>query len=1075
MFGIPSFTRPPLDLLKFCILYHIALVPSRRVGLPSSRFTRILFCLLSISRNCVSEELRQSNSAQCLEKCQLEHKDKLISSADQLDKTPVKAAAGNNSPTLVSSRNHRNVVQEDEAETLAANAVTFSSPPNAQRIEHSTLEASLSPGVLSSPGREESSQSELETTASDSFSLGSLSPERPIWQHCQFCQEGSPTRGHASKSSQSEGTSSSSSRHSHPSPCMFCHTGEEMGGGKAGGYTLDGTGGESSQYGQKTLPENDKSRDGANSGLPSEHQQFRNMGLCSFDSGDDYFTKNSDVLKKGQRQTQYSPEIPQTKLPSIPAQYTYQEPPCAAGQNRSFAQQGLNDSSCTKNTRLPQEGQKETSYSPENTQLRSTYNNQGPTYFSSQGDRSSIQQILLNDPPRNKNTDLPREVQKQVQYPLEIVEPKQQSMPSQYHSQEPKFFSNQGNRFPAQQGPLGDLSFHKNTGLLKEVEKQTQGPLLNPQVLEQLQPSQYNSQESKYFSNQGNRSFSQHGLLGHPPFHQNTSLPKEVQTQTQHPSERPQLRKQSQPSLYMYNSQEPEYLSINQGSKSFGQQGLLGDIPIHKNTDFPKVGQKETQHTSGNPQMKEQSQPSQYISQDVKYNQGKRSNVQQKPLSDPPIHKQSDFPKEVQKETQHTLGNPQMKEQSQPSQYISQDVKYNQGNSSFVQQKLLADPPAHKHTDFPKEVQKETQLSSGNPQMEEHLQPSQYCSNQGNRFSAQQGSLGDPPIHTKTALKKESKENTQHPSENPHLKEPFQSGHCTNRVANQAFAQQGLMNDPQSFQGHAQAVLADLMALGWQQTGYPRQPIFPPFPPIFQGWNGNPLLLQQLLASRLPFRPPFHAGGNQPRPGIGFGARGTVSHPGRGCRVPLGRAQDPFTRGRPFAPRFHSPGSQNIRTEADSKTFVSGVSSADSLERGDKGQHNTGTDSLQNSTKPPTASPKSTNVESANRKLEPVKICSPGGVEDSNMVPSATEGSPQDSVSREPLGVQSISPGNLREISTKPSATPSPEKAELKRIQRENDRLRQCIDWSRSGGTTDGALSKDKRYCCTPPFFVHTT
>ena len=939
----------------------------------------------------------------------MEDKGKLISSAVQVGDTPAKAPAGNHSPALVSSRNHRNFVPvEDQVESLKVNAVMFSSPPSAQRIEHSPFEASLSPGVLSSPGREESSQSELETTANDSFSLGSLSPERPIQQHCQFCHEGSPTRGHTSESSQSEGTGSSSSRRSPLSPGMFCHTGKETEGGKTDGYTLDETDGGSSQYGHKAehKAEHVKNRDGANSGLPSERQHFSDMGLCSFGNGNGHFTKNNDVLKKDQIREQHSPEIPQAKRSSIPTQYIYQEQPHDASQNRSFAQQGLNDSSCTKNTHLTQEGQKKTSYSPESTQLRSVYNNQDPRFFSNQGDRSSTQQALLSDPSHSKNTDSPKEVQKHVQYPSEIVEPKQQSMPSQYNNQEPMFFSNQGNRLPGQQGPLGDPAFHKNAGLPKEVEKQTPCPSLNPQVLEQLQPTQYNRQEPKYFPDQGNRSFGQQGLLGHPPFHKNTDLPKEVQTQIQQPPESPQLIGHSQPS--QYNSQEPKYFS-NHGNRSFGQQGLLDGT-----------------------------------------------------------HKHTDLPREVQNESEYSLRNPQMTDQLQPSQYNSQESKYfpiNQGNRSFGEQDGTA---IHKNTDLPKEVQKEIQHSLGNTQMKDQLQPSQYSSNQGNRFSAQQGSLNDPPVHANTTLQK----TTQHPSENPRLKEPFQLSQCTNRVANQAnqaFAQQGLMNNPHSLLGHAQhprAMLANMMALGWQQTGYPRQPISPPFTPIFQGWNQNPLLLQQLLASRPPFTSPFQAG-NQPWSGIGLGARGTVPHPGRGCRVPLGRAQDPLRRGRTFAPRFHGPGSQNIRTEGDSKTFVPGMSSANSLEMSDKERHNAGNDSLQNNAKPPTTASKSTNVESATREQEPVKSCSPGSVENSKMMPSATEGPPQDSVSREPLWVQSVSPSNLRDISTKPSATPSPEKAELKRIQRENDRLRQCIDWKRSGGTIDGALSKDKRYYCT--------
>ncbi|XP_074619378.1 uncharacterized protein LOC141878360 [Acropora palmata] len=45
----------------------------------------------------------------------------------------------------------------------------------------------------------------------------------------------------------------------------------------------------------------------------------------------------------------------------------------------------------------------------------------------------------------------------------------------------------------------------------------------------------------------------------------------------------------------------------------------------------------------------------------------------------------------------------------------------------------------------------------------------------------------------------------------------------------------------------------------------------------------------------------------------------------------------------------------------------------------------------------------------------------------------------------------------------KPLKTISPEKSDLKRIQRENDSLRQNINWNRPEGITEGALSKEER------------
>ena len=136
-----------------------------------------------------------------------------------------------------------------------------------------------SPAVTHSPGREDSSQSEVETTASDSVSLGSLSPERPLRQHCQFCHGQSPTRGHMSESSLSESTgSTSSSSHPSASSCEFCCEDKERLGKAKDSHTLTNQKlGRSSQYG------NNGAQDG-----PPNGNHFTEMGLCSFDSGDHY-------------------------------------------------------------------------------------------------------------------------------------------------------------------------------------------------------------------------------------------------------------------------------------------------------------------------------------------------------------------------------------------------------------------------------------------------------------------------------------------------------------------------------------------------------------------------------------------------------------------------------------------------------------------------------------------------------------------------------------------------------------------------------------------------------------------
>ena len=138
-----------------------------------------------------------------------------------------------------------------------------------------------SSGVTPSPRRDDSSHSEAETNASDSVSVGSLSPERPLRQHCKFCHGQSPTRGHVSESSLSESTSSSSSQPSSSSCAFCCEDVDSLGKAVDNGAMAD----QNFQHDNKPLQETLVKEDGVCGRPPS---QFSRMGLCSFDSNGHY-------------------------------------------------------------------------------------------------------------------------------------------------------------------------------------------------------------------------------------------------------------------------------------------------------------------------------------------------------------------------------------------------------------------------------------------------------------------------------------------------------------------------------------------------------------------------------------------------------------------------------------------------------------------------------------------------------------------------------------------------------------------------------------------------------------------
>ena len=150
-------------------------------------------------------------------------------------------------------------------------------PPSDATPSSGRYLSSRTSGVTPSPRQGDSSHSEVDTNGSDSVSVGSLSPQRPLRQHCKFCHGQSPTRGHVSESSLSESTSSSFSNPS-SSSCAFCC--EDVDScGKAG--TSAAMAEQNLQHDKLPLLETPAMKDGA-CGRPP--QDCSGMGLCSFES-----------------------------------------------------------------------------------------------------------------------------------------------------------------------------------------------------------------------------------------------------------------------------------------------------------------------------------------------------------------------------------------------------------------------------------------------------------------------------------------------------------------------------------------------------------------------------------------------------------------------------------------------------------------------------------------------------------------------------------------------------------------------------------------------------------------------
>lgn len=631
-----------------------------------------------------------------------------------------------------------------------------------------------------------------------------------------------------------------------------------------------------------------------------------------------------------------------------------------------------------------------------------------------------------------KNSDLYKRSQKQRPFSPETHQPKQVPMPSQCRNQEQMHVINQSNRSFTQQRLPHDS---KNTGLLKEGLQQAQYSSKTPEPKQASVSIQYTNQEQTHVTHQSNRSFAHHGHLTDPPYTKNSDLLKEGKKQMQHSSEPAStwspFTDQAQmhftdPSNRPFAHQgilygQPNTSNTNRSNRSFAHNGKHSSTPHAINTGLAKEDQKEMQQLSDIPKPKQAPLPQQFTNQEQMNTAGQAN----KPFSD--------LRKENQAQAQYSSEIPQAK-------------------------------PAFVPTKYPNERS-----------MSVHL------ANQGIR--PQQSLQSDPHVSEKSHLLKEGQKKMQSLLEVPQAKQAFVSSLHPNQEqirANRPISQQSLLYDPAfaSFLGqpqHIQAMLANMIASGWQQPGFPRHPLLAP-------GAMNLLLQQQFLAARMQgFGSPFHAGGHQR---VGFGMRGPVRPQGQGYRMPFGRTgMGPMGRGRSFAPRFYNPGAENVKTHGESEKSVPGVSRTVSSERnlpvdknileacGDKVQHSSlaANDSLQSSVRLPInpTSPENIKVELTTR-------------ESSTPRPSQERPTPKKHKGISPISEAAISPpgsnlpreeGDLespRTNKTSPSKLSQSElllkeeREELKRIVRENERLRQCIDW-RSSGRTATTVSKENR------------
>ena len=837
-----------------------------------------------------------------------------------------------------------------------ASSLPFSPPDLARSIGLGPDNDSLTSGSPGSPPKDACNSS-----LSDSVSVGSTSPERPIGQHCQFRHSVSPFNEHASESSQSESTSSSPSRQLSLSPGTIYREEEEISKKRNDCPSVAEQGTDNSQYGLETCAGYTNNPDSRCHGPPSRNH-YSDMGLCSFDSARDCSTKPSGITSQ------------------LGNHHEHQQPKAAVNSGFFRGQKQAQFSALTSQESQSQQG------SLENPMNKDRHGNSSPVHHG-----------LLTDPPYPVVTNLDVVNQKLAPNSSEMVDPKPPLVPTLHPSSE------QIRGQPVVQHGLPRAPFcPENASVGKEGQRKTQYSSAVIQPQQASVPRHHLNQEKVQVVSEAIKPITQKG----PPTG-NSGVDREGSSRTYLFSA---MTEQQQAGVPSHHLTQNKAQVVNNGNTPFSQQEQLRAVQGHENTNVSKEIQRRMQYSSAVTQSQHASLPSHHPSQE----QVRVVNDVNKPSS-------------------------QQGHMRCPVGPMSTNV-------AVVPQPQQAPVPSHR----PNQEKAQVVNDKKNPFV-------------GLSLSGKPSAKNDD-VHNKGQ--------TRHEQYSPDKPEPQQS-YVPKQHVNQPFAQHSLFGFPPlaKLLGQSQQLqamqLANLMASGWHQPGFPRHPFFTPGifnPGNLQGWNPNPLLQQQLAASRMPFGSPFRGEERQVRPRFGFGVRNPVSRQGQRHQVPVGRGSN-------FAPRFRNPVTANVKAAAEPEKSVSDMYKLASVDPnlievksefdvdGCKKDQNAASDSpkdIGRQEKQPTT-PYSTkaHVESAGQAL----VAPRQSQEKSPSAEKFKAISPMSDTANSPPGsIFDTSPSKM----TQSEIHLKEEKAELKRIVKANERLRQCIDWNNSGGICYD-VAKEKR------------